>query len=74
MMEAGIFTRLLDHPGFIIWVVIFVLFQRFLYYRTNIPDTLTFFIAAGFAALFLRIISQEWFDSFVGFFPGMTHH
>ncbi len=73
MLEAGIFARLSDHPGFIVWFILSVLFQRFLYYRTNVPEGLTFLIAGGFAALVLRIISHEWFSSFITFFPGMTH-
>jgi hypothetical protein len=72
MLEAGIFTRFLDHPGFIIWLILFVLFQRSLYYRTNVPGGLTLLIAGGFAALVLRIMSHEWFASFITFFPGMT--
>jgi hypothetical protein len=72
MMEAGIFTRFVEHPGVIIWVIIFVLVQRFLFYRTNTPYSLTFFVAAGVATLFLRIISQALFVNFLGFFTDIT--
>jgi hypothetical protein len=73
VIEAGFFTRFLEHPGVIIWSFIFVFFQRFLFYKTNTPYTLTFLIAAVIATLFLRILSQDLFENFLGFFTDVIH-
>ena len=77
MLEAGlvtsVFCHFVDHPGMIIWLFMFGLFQRYLFYRTYIPYGLTIFIGGGLATLLLRIVSEAWFNSFLGFFTDLAH-
>lgn len=77
MIEAGLptflVTHFVDHPGIIIWLFLFGLTQRFLYYRSHIKYSFTIFIAAGGSTLLLRIISQAWFENFLRFFTDLIH-
>ena len=77
MLEAGlpsfVFGHFVGHPGAIIWIFMFGFIQRYLVYKTFTPHGLTYFIAGGLTTLLLRIISQTWFNSFLGFFTDLAH-
>ena len=78
MLEAGLVSivcrHFVEHPGMIIWLCMLGFIQRYLLYKTFIPHGLTIFIAGGLATLLLRIVSQTWFNSFLGYFTDLAHH
>jgi len=76
MLEAGIvsfvFAWFVDHPGLVVWILLFAFVQRLLFYKTYTPYGLTFFLAGAIATLVLGVLSSSLFNSFTGAFTDLA--
>ncbi len=75
MIEAGLianlFQHFIDHPGMIIWFLLYGFIQRLLCYKTYMAHSLTIFLAVGLATLILWLISPSMYESFLAYFTDL---
>lgn len=75
MMEAGLPTFILnhfiEHPGMIILIILFVLIQRWIFFKTSVPYGLIFIIAGIAAVLILAFLSPALLGNAGGYFTDL---
>lgn len=63
MLEAGLPTfivnHFIEHPGMIIFIILFVLIQRWLFFKTSVPYGLIFIIAGIATVMILALLSPS---------------